>query len=332
MLQNPIYRGQIVHKQQSYPGEHEPIIDPVLWESVQAKLAANAVERHNGVGVRNPSPLAGLLFDGNGDRMTPTHAVKNGTRYRYYVSQPLITGTRMRSPSGLRIPASNIEQLVADRIRDLLSEPDKIIAVAAAQQWGATHQQQLVDRAIGFSASWSTLSPVQVRTFLTTLIERIEVHSDRVDTHIHRARLTTALGLAASSMPSGSHPDEAILTVSVAAQIRRAGKELTLCSQPAEALPARPNLSLIKLIVRAHLFKTTLLQHGAHSKFADLARHEKLNRSYYSRVLRLAYLAPDITTAILDGRQPSGLTAAMLVDNPNLPLAWPEQRKALGFA
>jgi site-specific DNA recombinase len=97
-------------------------------------------------------------------------------------------------------------------------------------------------------------------------------------------------------------------------------------------LSVRPNLSLIKLIVRAHLFKTTLLRHGASSKFADLAQHQKLNRSYYSRVLRLAYLAPDITAAILDGRQPSGLTTTMLVDNPNLPIGWPEQRKALGFA
>jgi site-specific DNA recombinase len=162
-LQHQIYRGQIVHKHQSYPGEHEPIIDPVLWESVQATLATNAVERHNGVGVRNPSPLVGLVFDGNGDRMTLTHAVKNGTRYRYYVSQPLITGTRMRSPSGLRIPASNIEQPVADRIHAVPSEPDRILAIAAAQRWGAAHQQQLVDGATGFASNRSALSPAQTR-------------------------------------------------------------------------------------------------------------------------------------------------------------------------
>ena len=45
MLQNRIYRGDIVHKEQHYPGEHEPIIDQALWEEVQAKLAANAAER-----------------------------------------------------------------------------------------------------------------------------------------------------------------------------------------------------------------------------------------------------------------------------------------------
>src|SRR5712671_1170425 len=64
MLQNRIYRGEIVHKDQSYPGEHEPIIDEPLWEEVQAKLAANAVERTTGERTLSPSLLAGLLYDG----------------------------------------------------------------------------------------------------------------------------------------------------------------------------------------------------------------------------------------------------------------------------
>ncbi len=75
MLRNRIYRGEIVHKDQYYPGEHEPIIDEPLWEEVQAKLAANAVERTTGERTLSPSLLAGLLYDGQGHRMTPSHAV-----------------------------------------------------------------------------------------------------------------------------------------------------------------------------------------------------------------------------------------------------------------
>ena len=93
---------------------------------------------------------------------------------------------------------------------------------------------------------------------------------------------------------------------------------------------ARPDPSLIKAIVKAHRFNERLLRSGA-SKFADLAKSEKLHRSYYSQVLRLAYLAPDITTAILEGRQPCGVTATMLIEHPHLPLSWSEQRTALGF-
>jgi site-specific DNA recombinase len=91
MLQNRIYRGEIVHKEQSYPGEHPPIIDQPLWDAVQAQLARNAAQHNSGARTRQPSLFAGMLFDGDGNPMTPSHAVKKGTRYRYYVSRPLIT-------------------------------------------------------------------------------------------------------------------------------------------------------------------------------------------------------------------------------------------------
>src|SRR5438094_61616 len=76
MLRNCIYRGEIVHKDQHYRGEHEPIVDQPLWDEVEAKLAANSVERRTGERVQSPSLLAGLLYDREGHRMTPSHAVK----------------------------------------------------------------------------------------------------------------------------------------------------------------------------------------------------------------------------------------------------------------
>ena len=97
------------------------------------------------------------------------------------------------------------------------------------------------------------------------------------------------------------------------------------------APPPKPDPSLVKAIIKAHRFNDRLLS-GSVAKFADLANSEKLHRSYYSQILRLAYLAPDITAAILDRHQPSGLTATKLIENPGLPLSWSEQRTALGFA
>jgi len=85
MLQNRLYRGETVHRGQSHRGEHTPIIDQPLWDAVQARLNANTTERNSGARIRQPSLLAGMLFDGDGSRMTPTHATKKGTRYRYYV-------------------------------------------------------------------------------------------------------------------------------------------------------------------------------------------------------------------------------------------------------
>ena len=116
MLQNRLYRGEIVHKGQRHPGEHTPIIDQPLWEAVQAQLATNTAERNSGTRARQPSLLAGILFDGDRNRMTPTHAVKNGARYRYYVSRPLITKAQTEPSAGLRIPAGEIEQAVTSRL------------------------------------------------------------------------------------------------------------------------------------------------------------------------------------------------------------------------
>jgi site-specific DNA recombinase len=89
MLQNRIYRGEIVHKSKSFPGEHGALIERALWDKVQAILVENRVDRDNGGTGHEPSLLAGIVFDKLGNRMSPTHANKRGVRYRYYVSRPL---------------------------------------------------------------------------------------------------------------------------------------------------------------------------------------------------------------------------------------------------
>src|SRR4029077_17881728 len=138
MLQNRIYRGEIVHKEQSHPGEHTPIIDRPLWDAVQAQLASNAAALH-----RQPSLLAGLLFDDDGNRMTPSHAVKKDTRYRYYVSRSLITKDRAETSAGFRIPAGEIEQLVSSRVHRWLLDPGSIYKSTSARLTDASMQKRL---------------------------------------------------------------------------------------------------------------------------------------------------------------------------------------------
>src|SRR5438045_426898 len=191
-------------------------------------------------------------------------------------------------------------------------------------------QQRLIERAAEIAGSWSSLPPTQIRALFTMLIRQIEVRPERVELQLRPARLPTILGIASATTESADEADADLLILSVAAQLRRTGKEMTLRIERRDEFPARPNPSLIKLIVRAHLFEAKLLQSDG-GKFAELARREKLNRPYFARILRLTYLAPDITDAILDGRQPLNLSAAVLLNHPSLPLSWPEQRKALGF-
>ena len=96
LLQNPIYLGKIQHRDATYAGEHDAIIPQELWDKVQDRLRANNKVRRSGSNSKSPSLLVGLLYDEEGNRFTPSHAVKGGKRYRYYVSQAAIHHRRNR--------------------------------------------------------------------------------------------------------------------------------------------------------------------------------------------------------------------------------------------
>ena len=148
MLQNRIYRGEIVHKNQAYPGEHAPIIEDDLWQKVQTTLAANRVDRGAGKGNNHVSVLAGLIYDAHGELMTPSHAVKKGARYRYYVSKSLVTGGHNKATRrGQRIPASHIEALVTGRIRAWLADPVAVLNAVQCHGPDAVAQKRLLDEA-----------------------------------------------------------------------------------------------------------------------------------------------------------------------------------------
>jgi len=330
MLQNRIYRGEIVHREQSYLGEHEPIIDQPLWDAVQTQLAGNAAQ-HNDCGrTRQPSLLAGMLFDGDGNRMTPSHAVKKGARYRYYVSGSLITKDRTENSVGLRIPAAEIEQLVSSRVHRWLLDPASIYKSTSTQLADSSMQQRLAARAAEIGKRWPELPVARKRAVLTALIERIEVRVDQIDIRLRPLRLGALLDGAAPSSQSVNDEETEILSVPV--RLRRAGREIRMVIDGADPFAAaKPDARLIKLLLRARRYNATLAR-GEGIPFAVLAQQEGVSRSYFTRLVRLSYLAPDITEAILDGRQPRDLTAEKLLDHSRLPLAWHDQRTVLGFA
>jgi site-specific DNA recombinase len=328
MLQNRIYRGEIVHKEQSHPGEHPPIIDQPLWDAVQTQLAGNSTPRE-GAKTREPSLLAGMLFDGDGNRMTPSHAIKKGTHYRYYVSRSLITKDRTGNSAGLRIPAAEIEHLVSSRVHRWLLDPGSIYKSTSARLADASIQQRLVARAAEIGKHWPELPVARKRAVLTGLIERVEVSVDQIDIRLRSSRLSALLDAAATSQ---SVNDDETEILSVPVRLRRAGREIRMVIDGTDPFAAsKPDARLIRLLIRACRFNAALAQ-GEGIHFAALAQREGVGRSYFTRLVRLSYLAPDITQAILDGRQPRDLTAEKLLEHSRLPLAWHDQRIALGFA
>jgi len=327
ILQNRTYLGEIVHKGQSHPGEHTPIIDQLLWDAAQAQLAGNTAERNSGTRTRQPSLLIGMLFDANGNPMTPSHAVKQGTRYRYYVSRPLIIKDQTKSSAGLRIPAEEIEQLVPSRVRQWLLDPGSIYS--ATRLVDASAQRWLVARARELGNSWPGLPATRQRALLTALIERIDVGTNRIDIHIRPTGLGALLDPAAALSPNATGGETQ--TLSVLVKLRRCGREIRMLVGTDPFATAKPDRRLIKLLIRARRFNAALAGSDG-MPFAALAKQEGVSPSYFTRLVRLSYLAPDITRAILDGRQPRGLTADKLLVQSRLPLAWHDQRTLLGFA
>jgi len=328
MLRNRTYRGEIVHNGQSHPGEHPPIVDQPLWDAVQERLAGNIADRNPGTGTHQPSLLAGILFDAAGNRMTPSYAVKQGARYRYYVSRPLITQDQRKSATVLRIPAGEIEQLVTSRVRQWLLDPGGIYQSTRLPDPSA--QRRLIARAGEIGNSWAELPRTRQRAFLTTLIERIDVGADQIEIHLRPTRLAALLDVATTPPPSATDDEVQILSIPV--RLRRSGRAIRMLIAGIDPFAtAKPDARLVKLLMKARRFNATLVGSDG-EQFAALAKRQGVSPSYFTRLVRLSYLAPDITEAILDGRQPRDLTADKLLAHSRLPLGWHEQRTVLGFA
>lgn len=120
------------------------------------------------------------------------------------------------------------------------------------------------------------------------------------------------------------------ITVHVPIIIRRhGGRKLVVAPAGTTAtgkVLARADPSLVKALARAHRWKR-LLDSGRHATLDELAKAEKLDRSYLGKLLRLTLLAPDIVEAVMDGREPPGLSIPSLLRD--LPAEWQQQRDAL---
>jgi recombinase len=122
LFRNRFYIGEVAYRGEVLPGEQPVTLDRKLFEAVQRKLDEQRVN-HSSKRATSESLLIGRIFDDRGNRMTPSHARKNGKNYRYYLSSPLIQGQAERAGSVRRVPASEIETIVIEALRRRLKEP-----------------------------------------------------------------------------------------------------------------------------------------------------------------------------------------------------------------
>ncbi len=333
MLQNRIYRGRIVHKNMHYPGEHEAIVDEALWDAVQRKLAANRIDRVTGAHAAEPSLLAGLIYDDSGQRITPSHANKKGTRYRYYVSQTLVSGLRRSTPRARRVPAGDVEQLVDERLTAFLKNQGEIFDAVEPLFDDVNKRQEVVNRAAELTARWPDLEPTTKRRIFKRLVNRIDLMRETLEIRIAPGRLLEIL--CEEDYPPAFEPalwdNELTITFTVPAHLKRAGMETRLLIEGADGSARKsPDRSLLRLLSQAHRFHE-LVMHSRGRTMAELAAEAGVGGSYFTRILRLSFLAPDVVKTILRDRHPLELTAKRLAGDTRLPIAWQEQCAQLGI-
>ena len=332
MLQNRIYRGEIVHKDKSYPGEHDAVVGEALWKEVQRQLAANRVDRQNGARAAEPSLLAGLIHDDTGERMTPSHANKKGTRYRYYVSRPLISGSRRSPPRGRRVTAGDLERLVEDRLTMFLASEFEVYGALETTAVDVNDARDLVARAAALAGRWSNLAQSEKRGIVTCLVDRIDFMRETIDIRIRPGRLPAVLceDDGPKGLEQAAANEEPTITITVAARHKRVGMETKLLIEGAEGGGARrtPDRSLLRLLGQSHRYNVMVMNNRGRT-IAELAAEAGVGGSYFTRILRLSFLAPAVVKTILRDRHPLELTAKRLAGDTRLPIAWQEQRARL---
>ena len=266
---------------------------------------------------------ADKLFDEQGEGLTPSHAKKGDRRYRYYVSQALTQGRSKNPTSQGRLPAEEVEELVLSQLAALLQSAPRILDLMQPHSLDMTETHHVAKLAREYLTSQE-----KVRNDLRSMVTRIIVRHQKIELQLSKhAVLKTFLTPQRSEEIAGTlTASEDLIILEADAQLRRCGGEVRLLLADTEQNRARPVPSLVRAVARAHDWMDRILR-GEIPNQRALAKHTGFDERYISRIIPLAFLAPDITEAILEGKQDPNLSLEKCVDE--IPFEWALQRVAL---
>ena len=317
LLSNPIYIGEIRHKQERHPGQHEAILERELWEKVQQRLLDRATRTPEPRTKAPPSPLAGKAFDETGEPLYAQGAVRRGRRYRYYVSRALVRGSTAEGQRGWRVPGPELERAAAIAARSILD--DKPAILDALQ--GAGMRDIDVNQVFTLAAEWSErlLSEMDRSTALVELVEKAILTDEGI-------RLALKLPVPCSG-PSDAQLRKVLQLVRfVPLKVKRRGVEMRLIINGGDE-PRKPDPALLKAFARARGWFEELASGRVHS-LVEIARREGLAKRYVTRLTRLAFVSPVVVDAIAEGLLPGQINLQSLMDGRlALPKDWRDQEE-----
>jgi site-specific DNA recombinase len=296
LLSNRFYIGEVKYKDEILPGEQPPIMDRALFEAVRQKALDQWSHR---TVVRNKSDqlLSGLVFDDAGHRMIPTHATKAGVRYRYYASTPVVNGEAKTASAGSvsRVPAADIEDIVVKSLEAHLATQPRIPSSDA---------MKLRDRAV-----------------LTQVVANVIVHSDRLLVRLKSDQADDEADNTADST----------LTIPWQKPPSKKSRRILLPYNKIRS-DVRPEqferrARLVSAIAKGRQWLDDVVS-GRVTTVQEICVREKCSIRQANMTISLAFLAPSLIKAAVEGRLPRGIGVERLRD----PLTeWRRQFEALGL-
>jgi site-specific DNA recombinase len=290
LLKNPFLIGKVVYRGEVHPGEHEPILDRALFEAVQEKLAAQAVDRQNRLR-GSPAILIGRIFDEHGNRMSPTHSNKGGVRYRYYVSHAVLQGRKTKRGAIARVPGPELETTITSAVRRQLEQAD-------------VDEQSI---------------PTEDRELIEQYVDRAMVKPDTIEVW----RITTVRQGGLSEADQGLEPADtpSVIILPWKASTPGAAKGV-LYAPPARSLMSpETRKALLEAIAKARVWIEDLVA-GRVDSLADIAWREKKLERHVRLLAPLAFVPPPLVSAIIEGSVEPNFTVTSLASK--LPLLWGE--------
>lgn len=319
LLKNRIYIGCIVHKGVAHPGEHKAIVSQDLWERVQMKLADNGPRLRRIANTKHASLLVGMVFDGLGRRMSPSHANKGPKRYRYYITHAE-AGIDDANPAW-RVSAHDLERIVINRLQSFLADASAVHAAIGAAVADTRQMEIAINAAADAGLELCKLASRDHPALLSRYIERVTLGDGSIEIVVRRASL----------LPEGIGPtsdNEVVVLHAPSARVRRGHEVRLIIPSTAIESPIKRDAQLVDLIAEAHAARNMLMA-SPDTSIDQLAKGQGRCRTHVARLIKLSYLAPDIVTMVLEGRQPPTLNRRKLMA-VDLPLRWADQRALLG--
>ncbi|MEM1079765.1 MAG: recombinase family protein, partial [Pseudomonadota bacterium] len=240
-----------------------------------------------------------------GDRLTPSHSRKVGKRLRYYISRRLIKGRSRQHPHAWRLPADQIEQVLADALSAKLKRPSAALEITTGLE---ARQIQCIQE--NLQQRWTKQS-------LLNLIERVGLQRGLLKISLDAEAVSKALGCRRADL------NAAALAIDVPFQMRRRGVELKLyLGDPPPAI----DRTLLQNIIKARQYLAQII---VGRTFGEIAEIEGVSKRRIQDVTNLALLAPEIIEVIVSGENPSGLTTDYLIKN-RFSAVWSQQSAQFG--